>query len=226
MAVTIRRLLVAFWAVSVLGAAIHAAALGQSGSHVLAQVDASVKPCAYPAGARGDETGTAVVHVWVDEKGTPTKMNISSSSGSALLDAAALECAKTSWGSAQRPGKPVKSETDVKFEWTGGSLPQTCESPARKNSVLTIKIRLTPEAASRVVFDHRNPAALPAGVLGQSVICACVDDAGSIKEQKVMRESGSPSLDSDALEIGKTMVYPAGHPGCMRDTVNFAGPND
>ena len=153
-------------------------------------------------------------------------MNISSSSGSALLDAAALECAKTSWGSAQHPGKPGKSETDIKFEWTGGQLPQTCESPVRKNSVLTIKIRLTPEAASQVVFEHRNPATLPSGVIGQSVICACVDDAGGIKEQKLMRESGSASLDKDALEIGKTMVYPAGHPGCMRDTVNFAGPND
>jgi outer membrane biosynthesis protein TonB len=92
--------------------------------------------------------------------------------------------------------------------------------------VLTIKIRLTPEAASRVVIDRRNPAALPAGVIGQSVICACVDDAGSIKEQKIMRESGSPLLDTEALEIGKTLEYPAGHPGCMRDTINFAGPND
>jgi TonB family protein len=227
MAATVRSLLVAFCgAVSVMGADSHAAGLDESGNHVPARVDANIKPCAYPAGARGDETGTAVVHVWVDENGSPTKMNISSSSGSALLDAAALECAKTSWGSAQRPGKPGKSETDVRFEWTGGPLPQTCDSPARKNSVLTIRIRLTPEAASRVVFDHRNPAALPAGVLGQSLICACVDDAGSIKEQKLMRESGSPLLDTEALEIGKTMVYPAGHPGCMRDTVNFAGPND
>jgi hypothetical protein len=92
--------------------------------------------------------------------------------------------------------------------------------------MLTIKLRLTAEAASRVVFDHRNPAALPTGVLGQSVICACVDDAGSIKEQKLVRESGSPVLDADALEIGKTMAYPAGHPGCVHDTVNFAGPND
>lgn len=227
MAATVRRLLVALCAaVSVIGVELHAAGLDESGKHIPPQVDASIKPCAYPAGARGDETGTAVVHVLIDEKGTPTKMSIASSSGSALLDAAALECAKTSWGSAQRPAKPGKSETDVKFEWTGGPLPQTCESPARRNSMLTIKIRLTAEAASRVVFDHRNPAALPTGVLGQSVICACVDDAGSIKEQKLVRESGSPALDADALEIGKTMAYPTGHPGCMHDMVNFTGPND
>jgi TonB family protein len=170
--------------------------------------------------------GTAVVHVWVDEKGAPTKMSISSSSGSALLDAAALECAKTSWGSARRVTKRGKYETDVKFEWTGGQLPQTCESPVRNNSVLTIKIRLTPEAASRVVFEHKNPATLPAGVIGQAVICACVDDVGGVKEQKLMRESGASVLDSEALEIGKTMAYPMGHPGCMRDTVNFASPDD
>jgi TonB family protein len=227
MAVKVRGLLVALCvAVSAIGTDIHATGLDATGNHVPPQIDPGIKPCAYPNGARGDETGTAVVHVWVDEKGAPTKMNISSSSGSALLDAAALECAKTSWGSAQRSGKPGKSETDVKFEWTGGQLPQTCESPVRKNSVLTIRIRLTPEAVSRVVFEHKNPAALPAGVIGQSVICACVDDVGSIKEQKLMRESGAPLLDSEAIEIGKTMAYPMGHPGCMRDTINFAGPDE
>jgi TonB family protein len=227
MAVVVRKLPVALCvAVSAIGADIHAAGLGATGNRVPAPVDSNIKPCAYPTGARGDETGTAVVHVWVDEKGTPTKMNISSSSGSALLDAAALKCAQTSWGSGQRSAKPGKSETDVEFEWTGGQLPQTCESPVRKNSVLTIRIRLTPEAVSRVVFEHRNTVPLPTGVIGQSVVCACVDDVGSIKEQKLLRESGASLLDDEALEIGKTMAYPTGHPGCMHDTINFAGPDD
>ena len=31
-------------------------------------------------------------------------------------------------------------------------------------------------------------------------------------------------LDAEALEIGKTLSYPTGHPGCMHDTVNFAQP--
>ena len=106
-----------------------------------------------------------------------------------------------------------------------GPLPQTCEAPPSKNSSLTIKIRLTPEAASRVVFDHPKPkseAALPAGIIGQSMVCVCVDDTGSINEPvKLMQRSGSSVLDTEALEIGKTMVYPASHPGCMRDTINF-----
>jgi hypothetical protein len=51
--------------------------------------------------------------------------------------------------------------------------------------------------------------------------------AGKIKDQvRLMQESGSSLLDTQALEIGKTMVYAAGHPGCMRNAINFTGPND
>jgi hypothetical protein len=94
--------------------------------------------------------------------------------------------------------------------------------------VLTTTVRLIPEAVARVAFDHPKPqAALPAGVIGQSVICACLDEAGQIEgEVKLMQESGSSLLDTQALEIGKTMVYAAGHPGCMRNAINFTGPND
>jgi outer membrane biosynthesis protein TonB len=73
------------------------------------------------------------------------------------------------------------------------------------------------------VFDHPKPkAALPAGIIGQSMVCVCVDATGRIEDPvKLMRQSGSSVLDTEALEIGKTMVYPASHPGCMRDTINF-----
>jgi outer membrane biosynthesis protein TonB len=118
--------------------------------------------------------------------------------------------------------------TTAKSEPSAGPLPQTCEAPAHKDSLLTIRIRLTAEAFSRVAFDHPKPAAaLPAGVIGQSLICACVDNGGNLKDPvKLLRGSGSPVLDTEALEIGKTLDYPAGHPGCMHDTINFAGPND
>jgi hypothetical protein len=97
-----------------------------------------------------------------------------------------------------------------------------------RNSVLTITVRLVPEAVARVAFDHQKPeAALPAGVIGQSVICACIDERGQIKDPvKLMQESGSSLLDTEALEVGKTMVYAAGHPGCMRNAINFTGSKD
>ena len=105
-----------------------------------------------------------------------------------------------------------------------GPLPLTCEAPATKDSALTIRIQLTAEALGKVVFDHPKPQ-LPTGVLGQSMICTCVDTEGNIKNPiKLLRASGSPQLDAEALEIGKTLSYPAGHPGCMHDTVNFAPP--
>ena len=106
-----------------------------------------------------------------------------------------------------------------------GPLPPTCEAPATKGSGLTIRIQLTADAFGKVVFDHPKPQGLPAGVLGQSMICTCVDTEGNIKDPiRLLRASGSPQLDAEALEIGKTLSYPAGHPGCMHDTVNFAAP--
>jgi TonB family protein len=194
-----------------------------------AKADAKIIPCGYPLTARGDETGTAVVHVSIDETGTPTKATISTSSGFPTLDAAALECAKkASWPPAQQQGKPIPSETDAKFEWTGKSLPQTCDRPTLRNSLLTITVHLFPEDVAHVTFEHPKPEAkLPAGVIGQSVICACVDEAGKIRNQvRLMQESGSSLLDSQAQEIGKTLVYPTGHAGCMRNAVNFKGPGD
>lgn len=104
-------------------------------------------------------------------------------------------------------------------------LPLTCEAPATKESSLTIRIQLTADAFKRVVFDHPKPASLPAGVIGQSTVCTCVDGDGNVKGAvKLMRQSGSPQLDAEAVEIGKTLEYPAGHPGCMHNTVNFAAP--
>jgi TonB family protein len=227
MAAAMRKMVVAFCAVLAgMGAEIHAAWSEESRTRIPQHVDARIKPCGYPPGTRGDEVGTAIVHVWIDEKGLPTKTSISSSSGSALLDAAALECAqKSTWGPGQWQGKPTVSETDTQFEWTGSTLPETCDRPLRRNSLLTITVRLIPEAVARVAFDHLKPeAALPAGVIGQSVICACVDEAGKIKDQvKLVQQSGSSLLDTQALEIGKTMVYAAGHPGCMRNAINFTG---
>jgi hypothetical protein len=106
-----------------------------------------------------------------------------------------------------------------------GPLPLTCEAPATKASALTIRIQLTADAFRKVVFDHPKPQGLPTGVVGQSMICTCVDVEGNIKDPvKLLRASGSPQLDSDALEIGRNLSYPAGHPGCMHDTVNFAAP--
>src|SRR3569833_1037051 len=106
-----------------------------------------------------------------------------------------------------------------------GPLPVTCEAPPTKGSGLTIRIQLTPEAFGKVVFDHPKPQGLPTGVLWQSLICACVDTQGNIKNPvKLLRASGSPQLDAEALEFGTTLSYSAGHRGCMHDTVNFAAP--
>jgi len=140
---------------------------------------------------------------------------------------AQLHAARSEENNARTPQQAAG--TPAKVDQSEGPLPQTCEAPARKNSSLTIKIRLTAEALSRVVFDHhkKSEAALPSGIIGQSLICACVDNGGNLEDRvKLLRGSGSPVLDTEALEIGKTLDYPAGHPGCMHDTINFAGPND
>jgi len=104
-------------------------------------------------------------------------------------------------------------------------LPLTCEAPATKESSLTIRIQLTAEAFKRVVFDHPKPTTLPAAVIGRSTVCTCVDGDGNVKgAAKLVRQSGSPQLDAEAVEITTTLSYPAGHPGCVHNTVNFAAP--
>jgi len=104
-------------------------------------------------------------------------------------------------------------------------LPATCEMPVTKASSLTIRIQLTTDAFRKVVFDHPKPTNLPTGVIGQSTICTCVDSEGAVKGAvKLVRASGSPQLDAEAVEIGKTLAYPAGHPGCMHEAIHFAPP--
>ncbi len=144
------------------------------------------------------------------------------------MAATARKWAVALWALTATLGAQLRAEdTPAKVEPSDGPLPQSCEAPVSKNAALSIKIRLTAEAYSRVVLDHPKPeAALPAGIIGQSLICTCVDNGGNIKDGvKLLRGSGSHVLDTEALEIGKTLDYPAGHPGCMHDTINFAGPN-
>jgi hypothetical protein len=116
------------------------------------------------------------------------------------------------------PGSPAQAAA-------AGPLPLTCEAPVTKDSGLALRIELTEDASKKVVFDHSKPEGLPTGVLGQTKICTCVDNEGNLRNPvKLVRASGSPQLDAEATEIGKTISYPAGHPGCMHQTVNFSAP--
>jgi outer membrane biosynthesis protein TonB len=128
------------------------------------------------------------------------------------------------WAAAPRTAPSQESNTHS--EPSVAPLPQSCDVPATRASSLTIRIQLTADAFAHVVFDHPKPeGTVPAGVMGQSMICACVDAAGNISDGvKLLRGSGSPQLDTAAMEIGRTLAYPAGHPGCMRDTINFTAP--
>lgn len=104
-------------------------------------------------------------------------------------------------------------------------LPLTCEAPLSRDSGLALRIQLTADAFKTVVFDHPKPQELPPGVIGQTKICTCVDAAGTLRDAvKLVRASGSPQLDAQAIEIGRNISYPQGHPGCMHETVNFVAP--
>jgi hypothetical protein len=108
----------------------------------------------------------------------------------------------------------------------GVTLPLTCEAAGVKGSSVIMKVQLTDDAFKRVVFDHtQHEGTMPAGVIGQSMVCTCVDAAGNINDGvKLLRGSGSPQLDAEAVEISKNLEYPAGHPGCMHQTINFTAP--
>ena len=104
-------------------------------------------------------------------------------------------------------------------------LPLTCEAPVTRESGLALRIQLTADAFKNVVFDHPKPEGLPAEIIGQTKICTCVDGEGNLRGTvKLVRASGSPQLDAEATEIGRSLSYPQGHPGCMHQTINFTAP--
>ena len=179
----------------------------------------------YPQEALNDSVqGTVKVRVVVSKAGTVTEAKVDSSSGSKVLDNAALACAK-SWVFA----KAGQVDTGLAvFQFTIGSqlsdiggigigglgapsptLDITGQSEIKKTGF--VKVSLKGAVAVRKKVKNPSPEypqeALNDSVQGTVKVRVVVSKAGTVTEAKVDSSSGSKVLDNAALACAKSWVF-------------------
>jgi TonB family protein len=182
------------------------------------------KRCPELRQSSAEEGAVAVVKVKVGPTGAPSQPSISSSSGSAGFDAAAVGCvSKLHFLPATRygDGTAVESWQEFALKWTGAvSAPQAarCEGTGVAAAVVT-----EPSGASAGIRDQPGPTMTKAGV------CVCVDETGKVAQTPVLtNSSGIAGFDKAALELSAAAHYrpptsTSGQPaaGCFRFKVGI-----
>lgn len=201
------------------GAKIAAAPGSMTPAHMVPESDLQ-RDCPYPAEAqKRHEEGVTKVRIDTDATGLLTNASVLASSGSAQLDAAALECVKKArFAPAMRGGVPISSVSEIAWKWKYVPMPlQTCDQtpstddePGLSGIIGTLTIKLEPEAARQA----------PGG--GRAIVCACLDESGKlVGEPEISVSSNNAFLDSGALKMAKAIPYRAGSNGCLRTMLVF-----
>ena len=179
-----------------------------------------------------EEGAVAIVKVKVGPTGAPSQPSISSSSGSAAFDAAAVGCvSKLHFLPATRygDGAAVESWQQFALKWTGVvSAPQAarCEGAGvaqASGSPPAAAVVTEPSGASAGTRDQPGPTRARAGV------CVCVDETGKVAQPPVLtHSSGIPGFDKAALDLSAAAHYrpstsASGQPaaGCFRFKVGI-----
>lgn len=134
-----------------------------------------------------DEGTITVVVFWLSRSGIASQISVKSSSGSNVLDSAAVDCvSKLRFAPATTvgTGDPVDSWQRVAFRWADpGHTDQTRASAAPAPGA--------PEGQN----DSKGPA-------DSVIVHVCVDETGKLKQEPaVVRSSGVASLDQAAVKI-------------------------
>lgn len=142
------------------------------------------------------QDGTAALVLFVvGPTGVPSRASVKSSSGSASLDAAAVECVlKLRFLPMVHAGDGTAISSWQEIAWKWGRLHSAPSAPA--------------------------PAAVAAGAASTEVR-VCVDASGRpVQDPAVTRSSGDAALDAATLRVARSAAgaYPA--PGCMRLTLS------
>jgi TonB family protein len=190
------------------------------------------KRCPELRQSSAEEGAVAVVKVKVGPTGAPAQPSISSSSGSAAFDAAAVGCvSKLHFLPATRfgDGTAVESWQQFALKWTGAvSAPQA----ARCEEAGVSQATGSPQAAA-VVTDPAGASAgrrdQPGPTMTRAGVCVCVDETGKVAETPVLtNSSGIAGFDKAALELSAAAHYrpptsTSGQPaaGCVRFKVGI-----
>lgn len=157
--------------------------------------------------------------VMIDARGTVTKAELSRSSGSAQLDAAALVCLRNArFVPATRNGRPVPAVQELEWTWQEvRPMPlQTCDEPPSYGSLppgITVTLTFPLEAAAKAAHPDLSG--------GSSVVCVCTDATGKLIGDPVLSAAtGNELLDAETIRLARH-VAPLGNAGCARMLFNF-----
>ena len=169
------------------------------------------KRCPELRQSSAEEGAVAVVKMKVGPTGAPSQPSITSSSGSAGFDAAAVACvSKLHFLAATRygDGTTVESWQQFALKWTGAvSVPQAahCEAAGAsqgRDSAQAAAVVTEPSEGTGGKHDQPGPTMARAG------ICVCVDETGKISQAPVLtNSSGLSGFDKAALELSAAAHY-------------------
>jgi TonB family protein len=179
--------------------------------------------------ATEDDNPVVVVRFRVGTTGVPSQASVSTASGSAELDAAAVSCVlKLRFQPATRPGDAEAIESWQEMSWKQAPVHRDARSGAASAAAATgtaapaaAAAPVIAAAAAPVAAVSREPAAAPppAGALTGAKIQMCLDGAGKLAQEPVLvHSSGNAEFDAAALRIAK-----AGS-GAYRSANGRAGP--
>lgn len=156
----------------------------------------------YPAEAKAKGVeGKVTVSLRVETDGTVSSPKVTSSSGSSLLDQAALKAAGNyRFKPAQQDGKPVAVWVSfvVVFKLDTEKKPAPAEAFIAVDNQPEIIKQIEPRYPPQAVEDK---------IEGKVFIQLFVDSSGKVTQAKVSKSSGNKLLDDAALEAGRKYEF-------------------
>jgi TonB family protein len=163
------------------------------------------------------------IRVTTDAHGALTNAQVRWSSGSAQLDAAALECIrKQRFSPTTRNGVPVASVQFIAWWWKVSPKPlRTC---TELRDPADASLPPPPGVVDELRVGMRGPGVsrLDLSGKGATVVCLCTDEAGNPVGDPVLSvSSGSRQLDAGAIKFARGVHYADGGTGCLRLELSF-----
>lgn len=168
-----------------------------------------------------EDSAAVLIVLVVGPSGVPSQPSIKSSSGSEILDAAAISCVmKLRFLPAVRAGEGSAMASWQEIAWKWGRAHVAASAPAAGTATATAAVGTTTGVAPQA-------SGLPSGA-GGAEVRVCADESGRLTGDPVItRSSGNAALDEAAVRIarsGAPYYRPAGAAalsGCVQLAIKF-----
>ena len=154
-------------------------------------------------------SGTVDLLMGVDENGRVISTSVVSGSGSAVLDAAAVETTSTMrFAPAETAGRRVPASVRVPVTYEGNATAPSA-SPSNSSTEASPKLLNSNDVQSALAAAY--PSALRrAGIGGTVRLLIKVGENGEVVESSVATASGHKELDAAAVRLARTMKFAPG----------------